>query len=251
MTRIVGGIGIAHTPSMGYQYDKGVRDGFDPAWRLWYDGTAPVRAWLLDRRPSHLVIVYNDHMNYFDLRRIRPSRSAWRRTFRKPTKATACGRSQASTATPISPGRSRALIRDGFDLTFCQELELDHGVYSWLPYLMAPPWPVKVLPIAVNMLMHPVPTPERLRALGPACGARSWPTLRRATWSCSRRAECRIKPGSAHELQFLYATGRHGLWSDRARRAVSRYSNSGATKKRKPINAMNDARMNTLNASGR
>ena len=45
-------------------------------------------------------------------------------------------------------------------------LELDHGVYSWLPYLLEPPWPVKVLPIAVNMLMHPVPTPERLRALG-------------------------------------------------------------------------------------
>ena len=31
MSRILGGIGIAHTPSMGYQYDKGVREGFDPA----------------------------------------------------------------------------------------------------------------------------------------------------------------------------------------------------------------------------
>jgi len=61
---------------------------------------------------------------------------------------------------------ARSLVRDGFDLTFCQELELDHGVYSWLPYIMDPPWPFKVLPIAVNMLMHPVPTPQRLRQLG-------------------------------------------------------------------------------------
>ena len=57
-------------------------------------------------------------------------------------------------------------MRDGFDLTFCQELELDHGVYSWLPYLLDAPWPLKVLPIAVNMLMQPVPTPQRLHALG-------------------------------------------------------------------------------------
>jgi aromatic ring-opening dioxygenase catalytic subunit (LigB family) len=61
---------------------------------------------------------------------------------------------------------ARSLVRDGFDLTFCQELELDHGVYSWLPYILDPPWPIKVLPIAVNMLMHPVPTPQRLCALG-------------------------------------------------------------------------------------
>ena len=53
MARIVGGIGIAHTPSMGYQYDKGVREGFDPKWQPWYDGTAPVRAWLREHVPEY------------------------------------------------------------------------------------------------------------------------------------------------------------------------------------------------------
>jgi aromatic ring-opening dioxygenase catalytic subunit (LigB family) len=61
---------------------------------------------------------------------------------------------------------ARSLIDSGFDLTFCQELELDHGVYSWLPYLFEPPWPVKMLPIAVNVLMQPLPRPERLKQLG-------------------------------------------------------------------------------------
>src|SRR5690606_28750584 len=55
-----------------------------------------------------------------------------------------------------------------FDLTFCQELELDHGVYSWLPYLFDAPWRIKMFPIAVNMLMQPVPTGRRLRQLGDA-----------------------------------------------------------------------------------
>ena len=167
MARIVGGIGIAHTPSMGYQYDKGMLRGFDAAWRLWYDGTAPVRAWLRERKPSHIVIIYNDHMNYFDLK-----------TYPTFAIGMAAHFPQADEGYGLRPFPgldgdpdfawpiARALVHDGFDLTFCQELELDHGVYSWLPYLMDPPWPLKVLPIAVNMLMQPTPTPQRLRALG-------------------------------------------------------------------------------------
>jgi hypothetical protein len=59
--------------AVGYQYDQGQRSGFEPGWQLWYDGTQPVKAWLAERRPSHLVIVYNDHMNYFDLKASRPA----------------------------------------------------------------------------------------------------------------------------------------------------------------------------------
>jgi len=154
MSRILGGIGIAHTPSMGYQYDKGVREGFDPKWQPWYDGTRPVKQWLREKRPSHMVVIYNDHMNYFDLKAY-------------PTFAigVAAHFPQADEGYGLRPFPgvdgdpdfawpiARSLVRDGFDLTFCQELELDHGVYSWLPYLFDAPWPLKVLPIAVNMLM--------------------------------------------------------------------------------------------------
>jgi protocatechuate 4,5-dioxygenase, beta chain len=169
MSRIVGGIGIAHTPSMGYQFDKGMQSGFDPKWRPWYDGTQPVKAWLEQLRATHMVIIYNDHMNYFDLK-----------TYPTFAIGMAAHFAQADEGYGLRPFPgmdgdpefawpiARALVRDGFDLTFCQELELDHGVYSWLPYVLDSPWPLKVLPIAVNMLMHPVPTPERLRALGSA-----------------------------------------------------------------------------------
>jgi len=172
MSRIVGGIGIAHTPSMGYQYDKGLAQGWDPAWRVWFDGTQPVRTWLETLAPTRLVIVYNDHMNYFDLS-----------TYPTFAMGMAAHFPQADEGYGLRPFPgidgdpdfawpvARALIAAGFDLTFCQELELDHGVYSWLPYLFEVPWPVRVLPIAVNMLMHPIPTPRRLEALGRALRA--------------------------------------------------------------------------------
>jgi protocatechuate 4,5-dioxygenase, beta chain len=167
MSHIVGGIGIAHTPSMGYQFDKGIRDGFDPKWRPWYDGTQPVKRWLVELGATHMVIVYNDHMNYFDLKTYPTFAIGMAEHFPQADEGYGLRPFPGMDGDPAFAWPiARALVRDGFDLTFCQELELDHGVYSWLPYLRDAPWQLKVLPIAVNMLMHPVPTPERLRALG-------------------------------------------------------------------------------------
>jgi aromatic ring-opening dioxygenase catalytic subunit (LigB family) len=167
MSRILGGIGIAHTPSMGYQYDKGMQQGFDPRWRLWYDGTRPVKEWLAALRPSHMIVIYNDHMNYFDLKTYPTFAIGMAEHFPQADEGYGLRPFPGMDGDPeFAWPIARALIADGFDLTFCQELELDHGVYSWLPYVLDPPWPVKVLPIAVNMLMHPVPTPRRLSQLG-------------------------------------------------------------------------------------
>jgi protocatechuate 4,5-dioxygenase, beta chain len=167
MSRIVGGIGIAHTPSMGYQFDKGVLEGFDPTWQPWFDGTRPVKAWLKEVAPSHMVIVYNDHMNYFDLKTYPTFAIGMSEHFPQADEGYGLRPFPGMDGDPAFAWPiARALVQDGFDLTFCQELELDHGVYSWLPYLSDPPWPFKVLPIAVNMLMHPVPTPQRLVQLG-------------------------------------------------------------------------------------
>lgn len=169
MSKIVGGIGIAHTPSMGYQYDKGMQSGFDPKWQLWYDGTKPVKEWLTEIAPSHMVIVYNDHMNYFDLKTYPTFAIGMAGHFPQADEGYGLRPFPGMDGDPeFAWPIARALVKSGFDLTFCQELELDHGVYSWLPYLMEPPWPTKALPIAVNMLMHPVPTPQRLQQLGTA-----------------------------------------------------------------------------------
>jgi hypothetical protein len=154
---------------MGVEYDRGVSQGWAPEWKLWFDGTAPVKDWLAKAAPDQVVIVYNDHLNHFQF-------DAY------PTLAIGVAESFAQADEgfglrpfPGLPGDvgfgwriTEALVRGGFDMTVCEELRLDHGVYSWLPYLAEPPWPWPVTPIAVNLIRHPIPTSQRLRDLGRA-----------------------------------------------------------------------------------
>ncbi len=169
MARIIGGIGISHTPSMGVEYDRGLARGWAPEWKIWFDGAQPVRAWLQEAKPDQVVIVYNDHLNHFEF-------DAY------PTLAIGVADAfpQADEGFGLRPFPSlpgdpafgwkitESLVRGGFDMTVCQELAVDHGIYSWLPYVADPPWPWPVTPIAVNMIRHPIPTNERLRDLGAA-----------------------------------------------------------------------------------
>jgi len=195
MSVIAGGIGIAHTPSMGYQYDKGFAGVWEPSWKLWYDGTRPVRDWLAQIEPTHLIVIYNDHMNYFDLSTYPTFAIGMAGHFPQADEGYGLRPFPGIDGDPdFAWPIARALIGEGFDLTFCQELELDHGVYSWLPYLCEPPWPLKMLPIAVNMLMHPLPTPERLVALGRA--------LRRAVGNDGQEARVVIvgTGGMSHQI---------------------------------------------------
>ena len=66
MARIIGGLGISHTPSMGVEYDQGLARGWSPEWKVWFDGVQPVKAWLAEAAPDQVVVVYNDHLNHFE-----------------------------------------------------------------------------------------------------------------------------------------------------------------------------------------
>lgn len=182
MARLIGGVGISHTPSMGVEYDRGVSRGWAPEWKLWFDGTRPVKDWLATAAPDQVVVVYNDHLNHFEFDCM-------------PTLAIGVADEfpQADEGFGLRPFPSlkgdtdfgwhvaESLIRGGFDMTVCQELKVDHGVYSWLPYAADPPWPWPVLPIAVNLIRHPIPTSQRLWDLGQAIGRaiESWPAGQR------------------------------------------------------------------------
>ena len=47
-------------------------------------------------------------------------------------------------------------------------MSVDHGVMSFLPMLTDTRWPVPIVPLAVNVIQHPVPTARRLYKLGQA-----------------------------------------------------------------------------------
>jgi len=61
-------------------------------------------------------------------------------------------------------------VNDEFDISVFQDLPIDHGVHSpltmfWPP---SPDWPGKIVPIEINVLQHPIPTPARCWKLGQA-----------------------------------------------------------------------------------
>jgi aromatic ring-opening dioxygenase catalytic subunit (LigB family) len=67
---------------------------------------------------------------------------------------------------------ARSLVADEFDPTICQSMEVDHGVLSPLPMVDfsegAGEWRIPIVPLAVNVILHPLPTPRRCWKLGQA-----------------------------------------------------------------------------------
>src|SRR5262249_62116022 len=68
------------------------------------------------------------------------------------------------------PHMADRLANDEFDIPVFQALPIDHGVHSpltmfWPP---APDWPGRIVPIEINVLQHPIPTPLRCWKLGQA-----------------------------------------------------------------------------------
>jgi hypothetical protein len=174
MASVIAGIGISHTPSMGVEYDRGTQGpvGFSPRWQTWFDGTRKVQELVERLSPDHLVVVYNDHLNYFDLDNYPTLAIGVGSRFRQADEGWG-PRPLPDLDGDVGWGLHLAteLVDREFDMTVSQDLAIDHGIFSWLPYVLRRPWPVTITPIAVNMIRQPLPTPNRLRSLGAAIRA--------------------------------------------------------------------------------
>jgi len=197
MARIVGGIGLSHVPSVGPAYDRGKQQ--DPAWKPLFDAYIPVREWLAKLKPDVAIVVYNDHVADFPFARY-------------PTFALGAADSYAiadegfgtrplpevSGDADFSIHLCEKLIQDEFDLTVCQEMGVEHGFL--VPMNLCFPsttsgWPVKSVPLQVNVVQHPLPTARRCYKLGQA--------IRRAVENYSSDLKVVIlgTGGMSHQLQ--------------------------------------------------
>jgi hypothetical protein len=165
MAEIVGGIGVSHAPSLARAYDQQL--GEDPAWRDIFAGYEPAADWLSALEPDAFVIVYNDHVNTFFFDAYPTFALGVASEYRQADEG------WGTRPLPDLVGHSdlgwhiaRSLVADEFDPTICQEMAVDHGIYSVLPFLSKPPWPIPVVPLAVNVIQHPLPTPRRCYRLG-------------------------------------------------------------------------------------
>lgn len=175
---IVGGIATSHVPAIGKAIAQGIQQ--QEYWKPFFDGYDPVHAWLNETQPDVAVIIYNDHGLNFFLDKIptfaigaaeeyRNADEGWGLPVAHPFKG----------APKLSWHLIESLIQDEFDMTTCQDMLVDHGFVMPMRLLWPEPQsrPIRAIPISINTVQYPLPTPARCFKLGQAIarGIESFP----------------------------------------------------------------------------
>jgi protocatechuate 4,5-dioxygenase beta chain len=157
---------------MEHVYDAGEETRTNEEWEPLFGPFEEVSKWLSELRADRLLVIYNDHMDEFFLNAYPTFALGVADTY--PVADEGFG----SRPFPAVPGDgafgwhiARSLVADEFDPTICQELEVDHGVLSPLPMVdfgEGEGWRIPIVPLAVNVILHPLPTPRRCWKLGKA-----------------------------------------------------------------------------------
>ena len=169
MARITAGIGTSHVPALGAALDGGRSAHVD--WAPIFAGYDWSRQWVTQQRPDVVILVYNDHASAFSLDMV-------------PTFAIGCADSFApadegwgARRVPVVQGHPKlawhiatSVVLEEFDLTLMNQMDVDHGLTVPLSLVLGQPdaWPVKVIPLAVNVIQYPTPTANRCYRLGEA-----------------------------------------------------------------------------------
>lgn len=168
MAKLIGGLGSSHVPSIGMAMDKGLTQSDD--WKPFFDGIGPGQDWVKANRPDVAVVIFNDHGNSFFLDKV-------------PTFAIGCAERYdpidegwGPRAIPSFDGHAELgwhlvdrMVENRFDPMIVQEIEVDHGLQVPMELFFGKPqgaWPVKVVPIFVNVIQFPIPLPSRCYELG-------------------------------------------------------------------------------------
>ncbi len=169
MGHIVGAVATSHIPLIGKAIAMGWQDKAE--WKAFFDSYAPVHDWLAQVRPDVAIVVYNDHgLNFF--------------LDKMPTFAVGAAPEYVNAdegwGLPVVkpfPGHPElswhvieSLVAEEFDITSCQEMLVDHGFTVPLALL----WPgkdarpIRTIPVCINTVQFPLPSPARCYKLGAA-----------------------------------------------------------------------------------
>lgn len=169
MARITAGVTASHIPAIGAAVDLGKTA--EPYWQPVFAGFEFSKRWIAQERPDVAIIIYNDHASFFSLSLL-------------PTFAIGaaaefpiCDEGYGPRPIPVVEGHPdlaahlcSSLVLDEFDITILNELDVDHGLTVPMSLMFGTPdkWPLKVIPIAVNVVQFPQPTGHRCLELGKA-----------------------------------------------------------------------------------
>jgi len=192
----VAGVATSHVPAIGAAIDN--KRTHEPYWAPVFQGYEPSKKWIAEVKPDVVILVYNDHASAFSLELI-------------PTFALGCAaefppadEGWGPRPVPTVQGHpelawhlAQALILDEFDMTIVNAMTVDHGLTVPMSLMFGEPaeWPVRVIPLAVNVVQYPPPTGHRCYNLGKA--------IRRAVESFNQDLNVVIfgTGGMSHQLQ--------------------------------------------------
>src|SRR5208337_2170120 len=170
MARIVGGLATSHIPAIGGAIAKGLQQ--EPYWKPFFDGFKPAREWLAREKPDVVVVFYNDHGLNFFLDKLPTFAVGAAHEYRNEDEGWGIPVSRAIAGDPaLSWHVINTLVSDEFDITICQEMLVDHAVT--IPMTLMWPgqtWPIRIVPISINTVQHPLPSLSRCLKLGQAVG---------------------------------------------------------------------------------
>ena len=171
MARIVGAVATSHIPAIGAAIARGGQN--DPYWKPFFDGFGPVGKWLEKVRPDAAVVVYNDHGLNFFLDKMPTFAVGAAPEYRNADEGWGLPVTQPYPGYPeFSWHLIESLVADEFDVTMCQEMLVDHGFTVPMSLL----WPeracfsIRTVPISINTVQFPYPTPARCLKFGQAIG---------------------------------------------------------------------------------
>ncbi len=178
MAEIVGAYFTSHVPAIGGAIHRG--DQQTPYWKPFFDGYQRVHQWLADVKPDVAVVFNNDHgLNFFldclptfavgAASEYHNADEGWGLPLYKPFAGHPA----------LSWHVIEQLVGDEFDPAMCQKMLVDHALS--IPFELAWPgvaqWPVRIVPIAINTVQHPLPSAKRALAFGRSVhrALASWP----------------------------------------------------------------------------
>lgn len=169
MARITAGVGSSHVPALGAALDGGRTA--HPDWAPIFAGYEWSRDWLAAQRPDVVILVYNDHASAFSLDVVPTFAIGCADVFAPADEGWGARRVPKVEGHPeLAWHIANSLVLEEFDMTFINQMDVDHGLTVPLSLLCGQPeaWPVKVIPLAVNVIQYPVPTANRCWRLGEA-----------------------------------------------------------------------------------
>jgi protocatechuate 4,5-dioxygenase beta chain len=167
MAEVVGAYFTSHVPAIGGAIHRG--DQQTPYWKPFFDGFLRVHEWLAEIKPDVAVVFNNDHGLNFFLDCLPTFAVGAAAEYHNADEGWGLPLYKSFAGHPaLSWHIIEQLVGDEFDPATCQKMKVDHALS--IPFELAWPdvdaWPVKIVPVAINTVQHPLPSAKRCLALG-------------------------------------------------------------------------------------